>query len=649
VKRSGKILYSVFLVILIVCFHCSNNETKHKVLVLGVDGMDPVILGELIREGKLPHFERLIREGSFSELGTSNPPQSPVAWSNFITGKNPGGHGIFDFIHRDPENFIPYLSTSKVEPPGRSIKLGKWRIPLASGSIELLRRGKAFWEILEENGIQTTIYKIPANFPPEPESSRSISGMGTPDILGTSGLYSFYTNEYLPEYEKVSGGKVFEIDCRNNHFSAHLPGPSNPFRENNPEVTISFDVHIDPVNEAVKIELPEDSFILTVGEWSEWIKVKYSMLPYINSVSGIVKFYLKEVKPSFKLYASPINIDPSDPALPISNPEDYSRELFRKFGYFYTQEMAEDTKAYLENILSLEEYIKQAFMVYEEQEKMYFYELNRFTKGLLFFYFSSTDMNAHVLWHLRDENHPYYNKKTSEKTGNIIEFYYRKIDDILKKTLDKIDEETTLIIMSDHGFAPVYKQINLNTWLLNEGYIKLFRNWEPEDDYFQAVDWRNTKAYALGLNGLYINLEGREYMGIVGEGDEKETLLDEIIEKLEAVADPETGEKIIKNVYKSSEIYSGKYKAGAPDLIVGCARGYRISNTSALGNFSDNVIESNDWWSGDHCIDPDEVPGIVVSNKKIKVSKPKLYDITATILKEFKIEIPEEVIGKPVF
>ena len=125
--------------------------------------MDYSLSRELIDAGELPNFARLEKMGQFRPLETSAPPLSPVAWSNFITGMDSGGHGIFDFIHRDPKTMIPYLSTSR---------------QTADGGYELLRKGTPFWEVLEDAGVSTTILRIPANFPVTETASREISGMG---------------------------------------------------------------------------------------------------------------------------------------------------------------------------------------------------------------------------------------------------------------------------------------------------------------------------------------------------------------------------------------------------------------------------------------------------------------------------------------
>jgi Uncharacterized conserved protein len=226
----------------------SSEGTEKKVLVLGFDGMDPKILGNLVQEGKLPSFEHLIKTGDFKPLGTSVPPQSPVAWSDFISGMNPGGHGIFDFIHRDPETMIPYLSTSKTESPEKTITIGSWIIPLSSGKVTLLRHGKAFWEYLEQEGVPTTVFRVPANFPTV-ESDMPVyqlSGMGTPDIQGTYGTFSFYTDEPIDKYEGISGGEAFPIRVVNDQFQAKLPGPRNTLRKDSPHTFVDFEVFVDP-------------------------------------------------------------------------------------------------------------------------------------------------------------------------------------------------------------------------------------------------------------------------------------------------------------------------------------------------------------------------------------------------------------------
>lgn len=640
----------VALAVLNSCDRGPAGLSGKRVLVLGMDGLDPQIVERLMQQGKLPNFSVLKERGDFRRLATSVPPLSPVAWSNFITGMDPGGHGIFDFIHRDPATVAPYLSTSRVEPPGKAIRLRGWLFPLSGGRVELLRRGKAFWELLAAKGIPTTINGIPANFPPVNSAALSVSGMGTPDIQGTYGTFSFFTDTPPDDDEDISGGQIFPVTVADHRVEATLHGPANTFREQGGTATIDFVVRIDPEHPVAKIVIQGSEILLNQGEWSEWVRVEFSLVPFLKSVSGICRFYLKEVHPNFKLYVTPINLDPEAPALPISTPASYAKDLARAVGLFYTQGMPEDTKALNGDILDEEEFLALARTVLAERLAMLEHELKRFRAGLLFFYISSPDPIQHMFWRPMDTDHPAHERSAGNRYGGTIELVYREMDRIVGRALAEVDDRTTLIVMSDHGFAPFYRYFNLNTWLKDNGYLALMtgREW-GESSLSQGVDWRGTRAYGLGLNALYLNLRGRERSGIVPP-DKKATLLDEIARKLLAVRDPATGRPIVLRVYKASEVYAGSQVESAPDLIVGYNRGYRASGKTALGEIPEGLVGDNtEKWSGDHAMAAELVPGVVFSNRKIKVPDPALTDLTVTILSEFGLQAGEGMRGRPIF
>lgn len=647
-------LIFIFIAVAVVSAGCGEDGgplrakaqgTDKKVIVIGFDGMDPNILKRLMDEGKLPNFKKLAETGGFKPLATSIPPQSPVAWSNFITGMNPGGHGIFDFIHRDPESITPYLSTSKTEPAKKTITVGNWVIPLSSGKVSLLRQGKAFWEYLTERGIPTTIFRVPANFPTVDGKAYQLSGMGTPDIQGTYGTYSYYTDEDTGKFEKTSGGKVFPVEVFRNKVRAKLPGPVNTFKKDAPQSRVDFTVFIDPENPVAKIAVQGREIILKEGEWSDWIKIKYELLPYLESASGIARFYLKELRPNFKLYVTPVNIDPSAPALPISTPKDYSERIVKQIGLYYTQGIPEDSKALSENVLEDGEFLDQTNIAFGEEQDMLDFELKKFNSGLLFFYIGRVDQLSHMFWRTMDPKHPAYD--SGSKLKLVIENAYIEMDRVLGKVLDNIDGHTTVIALSDHGFAPFYRAFNLNTWLKDNGYSYLTD--EAEGEFFQNVDWGRTRAYGVGFNGLFLNLKGREFEGIVEPG-KREELLDEISAKLLSIRDPKTGEQVISRVYKAEEVYSGPFLKDAPDLIVGYNKGYRASWETVLGSFPKDILRDNKQkWSGDHLMEADLVPGILLSNKEIKSQKPALYDLAPTILAEFGIPKQEGMIGNNIF
>ena len=626
------------------------SSAARKMIILGVDGLDPDLLTKYIAEGKMPNFARLAAQGSFEKLTTSIPPQSPVAWSNLITGMNAGGHGIFDFIHRDPKTFQLYFSTSRVEPPKHSFQVGNWVVPLGSGTAEQLRHGKAFWEILDDHHVPNSVYRIPANFPPISAKGKTLSGMGTPDLRGTYGTFTFYTDDPAAAVGAVEGGEVLQVEVKNNRVAASLIGPDNSFRKNSPPATEPFTVDVDPLEAVARISFQDQQFVLKEGEWSGWVPVEFQLMPIIGNVKGICRFYLKQTHPRFQLYVSPINIDPENPALPISTPSSYSKDLAKQIGEYHTQGIAEDTKALTAGVLDDKEYLEQAHTVLAEHRRAFDTEFPKFHDGLFFFYFSSLDLNAHMMWRLTDPQHPAYDAALAAQYGNALEEFYQQIDQVLGETLPRVDANTTLLVLSDHGFAPYRHSFNLNTWLLNNGYItrKTGAAGDPNEP-FADVDWSRTRAYGLGLNGLYLNVRGREREGIV-DSSQSDALLREIRQKLLEVRDPKDQAQVITRIDLASEAYQGPYARSGPDALVGYNRGYRAGWKTILGAFPPEVLEDNtNAWSGDHCMDFTKVPGVILSNRKLGAPSPALTDIAPTILSEFGIAKTQDMRGQSVF
>jgi len=626
------------------------RSTK-KMIVLGLDGLDPVLTKMWIDEGRLPAFRKLLLQGGdFRPLRTSLPPQTPVAWSNFTTGMDPGGHGIFDFFNRDPKTYFPVFSATETSGASKTIRIGKTVIPLSGGQIRNLRKGKAFWQVLEEAGVPATVFKMPSNYPPVESKQRTLAGMNTPDLKGSYGFFRYYTNEATAiTQEAGGGGKVHDVYVVGNRVEAELPGPVNTFRTDAPEATIPFRVFIDPANAAAKIVIQGQEFILREKEWSGWKQVSFSLIP-TQSVHGICLFYLKEVRPKFKLYVSPIHMDPARPALPISTPESYSKELERRFGPYFTKGLPADTSALDNGVLDEEEFLTLDNMIYEESMAMLEYELARFDEGLLFFYFSNADQRQHMFWRLTDPGHPAYDEKLAARYGDVIARTYGEMDKALDMALRKADKDTVVVAMSDHGFNTFRRGFNLNTWLLQAGYHKLAKPWkQAESQFFDNTDWSKTRAYGMGLNSLYINERGREGTGTVTPGPDKDNLVREIAQKLEALTDPKTGERAVLKAFVAKDTYHGSNLALAPDIVLGFNRGYRISWQSPLGGFPREVLEDNTQkWSGDHMSAPEVLPGIVFANRKITAEAPALHDLTASVLGVFGVDTPKEMIGKNV-
>jgi len=591
--------------------------------------------------GKLPNFARLRQSGSFSPLATSIPAESPVAWSTFITGLDAGGHGIFDFIHRDPGTMVPYLSTTTTEVAGWSLPLGRWQIPLWPGEIRLNRQGRAFWEFLEDHDIPCTIVRIPANYPPTDSPAKQLSGMGTPDLEGTYGTFSFYTDEPAGSYGDVSGGRVFYVKVKLDRVDAELPGPPNSLRRGQPQLTVPFAVLIDPDHPVAKVTIQERQLLLKPGEWSQWVPVRFEMMPLgAASANGIVRFYLKEIRPDFKLYVSPVNVDPSDAILPITQPSGYARQLYDHVGYFSTLGIPEDTKSLSAGILNQEEFLAQSRLLRDEELRLLDYHLKNFKSGVLFFYSGRADQIQHMFWREMESDSP-------GSTDDAIEAVYRDMDQLLGYAASRVDPQTLVIALSDHGFAGFSRAFSLNNWLEKEGYAG--RQPGASTTYLAPFDWPRTRAYGLGFTGLYLNLKGREKNGWLPLA-ERDRLLEELQRKLIEVRDPVSGKQVITRALRSDRVYTGDAVSRGPDLVVCYNRGYRASWESVLGLFSAQLLEDNtDEWSGDHLMDPDLVPGILFVNRSITAPTPGLIDLAPTILKEFGVEKDAKMKGRAVF
>jgi predicted AlkP superfamily phosphohydrolase/phosphomutase len=595
-------------------------------------------------EGRLPNLSRLAEQGSFAPLETAVPPQSPVAWSDFITGMDSGGHGIFDFVHRHPEDIQPYLSTSETVGAEKNIEFGKYKFPLAGGDIRLLRHGKAFWEVLEENGVESHIYRMPANFPPSGKATRELSGMGTPDLLGTPGTFSFYTSDLFVNEREVSGGAIYALDYWENHGEGTLYGPDNPFLVKRQRLTRDFEIFVDPEEPVAKLVVDSEERVLQVGEWTDWVSIEFEMLP-TQRLPAAARFYLKALEPEVEVYVSPLQIDPLNPAMPISTPESFAADLAEATGRFYSQGMPEDTKTLSEGVFSVEQFLSQAEIAGKEIYEQFKWVLEDFEGGFLFYYFGNLDQVSHMMFRAMDPGHPGYDPETDPGYRKVVEGMYEEFDEIAGYAVEHMRPGTKLVIMSDHGFASWRRAFHLNTWLVENGYMTLEDPSRADGtNLYNNVDWSQTRAYGLGLNGLYINLKGREVDGIVPP-EERTALLREISEKLLATIDPVTEEPAVTRNYLREDYYmDAGYRDIGPDMQVGYNKGTRCSFESAIGTLTTEVFSDNlNLWSGDHCMDHTTVPGVLFTNGTLARPAKSLKELNRSILAEFGIEseVPE--------
>ena len=616
-----------------------------RAVILGFDGMDPELAERFMNEGKLPNLAKLREQGTFSKLRTTFPAISPVAWSTFMTGVNPGKHNIYDFLARDTSNYLPFLSSAEIKGPKRHFKIGKYSIPFGKTKIKGMRKGTPFWHWLGKAGIFSSVIRVPATFPPEKFSGVLLSGMCVPDLKGSQGTFCLCTTRSSDDKFREGGVRV-PMERKNGVCHSYVPGPENPLVEKAGELRVDFEVRPEVGAQQAHILVGSEKFTLKVGEYSEWLPVEFKAgLGF--TAHGICRFYLKSVSPEVEVYVTPVNIDPGHPDLPISHPVTYSIYLAKLFGPYATLGLAEDTWALNEDVLDDDAFLAQCYANHGDRERMLFDALEKTKQGLCTCVFDTTDRVQHMFWRYLEEDHPAARDVPRDERPRVIDDLYQRMDQLIGRVMGQIDEDTLLMIISDHGFKSFARCMNLNAWLHQNGYLTLKDGKTESGDWFEDVDWSRTRAYTMGLNGLYLNIKGREKQGIV-DPTEADELKQEIQKKLNGLADPVSGTVGITGVFITDNVYRGPYTENAPDLLVGYGAGYRASWDSVMGKVTGQVFEDNTKaWSGDHCIDPRLVPGVLFSSHKFAEEKPAIVDVAPTILQLFGLPLPGHFDGKP--
>jgi predicted AlkP superfamily phosphohydrolase/phosphomutase len=620
----------------------AKNARTRRVVVVGLDGLEPSLVEKYMAEGILPHMSALQSAGSFARLGTTLPALSPVAWSSFQTGVNPGAHNIFDFLTRDKRYCLPQLASTETLTNERTRSLLGFRWKKAQSSVAITRKSQPFWKILGAHGVFSNIIRVPISYPPEKFNGNILSAMCTPDLRGTQGSFSFFTERSQRE-SGVIGGETRVFEERDGALRGALAGPPSP--DGSGPMTIPFALRVDRENLRAALTIDGKSVALTHEQFSPWVELTFSHGRV--SVVGIARFCLRSVSGGIALYISPINIHPEKPALPISEPAIFSSWLAKKHGLFGTLGLMEDTWGRNELALDDARFLEQTYLTHAERERMFFEALAKTREGLCVCVFDASDRIQHMFWRYLDEQHP-SPREDQAQFGSTIRDMYIRMDQLVGKTTAELNPGDHLFVVSDHGFASFRRCINLNTWLHREGYLCLKDGKTTSADYFRDVDWSRTKAFAVGLSGIYLNRIGREVRGIVSDAEASQ-LKREISQKLQLLRDPSDDTPAIRRVHDSSSSYRGLYAEEAPDLIVGYYPGYRVSWDSITGTVEAEIFSDNlKAWSGDHHVDPELIPGIIFSNQPLTKSAPHITDIAPTILSLFAVKPPPYMEGEVI-
>ncbi len=609
-----------------------------KVMVLGLDGLDPGICDLLMERGELPNLRRLRDEGTYRRLETSMPALSPVAWSTFATSTDCSGHGIFDFIARDPRNYAPRLSSSEVYGRTRLFRLGPIRIPIARGGVRGLRRSRTFWSVLGDHGVFSSVLRVPITFPVEKIDGVMVAGMCVPDLRGTQGSFTLLTSEETP---RDVAGVVVQIP--RDGGTVRIPGPPSPVDGS----VVDAPVEIRRARSRTggeRFELVVDGSVLELeeGRYTPWVRLSFRAARGVT-IRGIARFLPTSLNGSIAVYMTPIHIDPERPALPISHPTVFSVYLSKLLGPHATLGLAEDTTALNDGVIDEQGFLDQAWGIHDERRAMWFHTLDRLRHGFAVCVFDVSDRLQHMFYRYLDASHPANAGRDTVRHADALHDMYRRMDVLVGETMRYADTHTALFVISDHGFAPFRRGVNLNAWLQREGLLAVKDGAAP-GEYLSAVDWSRTHAYALGLGGIYINRRGRERQGIVGDADVA-AVKKRITDGLCALED--RGARPIRRVVDVEREMKGPYRLGGPDLLPGYESGYRVSWDCAKGAVHPELFEDNaKRWSGDHCVDSDVVPGVVFSNIPLADAPARLIDMGPTVLDLFGVRAPGYMAGR---
>lgn len=622
-----------------------------RLVILGFDGVDPRLLSRWMEEGKLPRLAALAVRGDYRQLASTNPPQSPVAWTTFATGTGPARHGIFDFIERDPKTYLPDVGTGGVHPPRF------WRNVVETAPAEgwTRRRGVPFWQIAAEHGVRAVVLRVPYAFPPDSvPGGRMLSGLGVPDLLGTNSTFTFLASDVAPEGKRgdPGGGRLVPLRLSGDDGEVELVGAPDPRGGDRPPLRLRVQLHVDRAADAVDVRVAGQEQHVARGGWSAWVPFRLPVVAPLGyplvAVDGLCRFHVASIDP-LRVYVSPLNYAPAHPFAPISSPGDYAGSLASALGPYKTVGWSEDTSA-----LNAERIDEQAFLddlnhTMDEVRASTLLEVERPDWQLLVSVFTQTDRVAHMFYRFLDPEHPRYDPVLAPRFTDAVLRVYQRMDEIVGTVQDKIGSETTLLVVSDHGFHSYRTGLNVNTWLRTHGYLVqgAIPAGRGDDDFFPGVDWSRTRAYALGTGQIYVNLRGREGRGIVAPGAEYDALLEQIARGLAAEIDPATGERFIERVYKGPEVFAGAPPERMPDLQIAFRDGYRTSWRTPLGGIPADLFETNmRKWSGDHAAsDVADTPGVILANRPLVGGDAAIVDLAPTALAFFGAPVPPDMQG----
>ncbi len=576
-----------------------------------------------------------------------------------------------------------------------------------------------FWEVAAKAGVPCVVLDAAMEWDkPDVQNLKLLAGLGVPDVRANNGDWFRYTTSDA-EFARVpdgrgtpTGGRVFRVDERDGRIQSFVYGPRNFWLMDRARAELAslrkeidqpgtsdakvdklrarMDVlekevlpHLDSEGGRCNLPLEVDSKDgrtsvsiggqaqeIKEGGWSSWYHLTFELNPLVK-VKAITRCKLVKQHDPFELYVDFLQIDPADPMYwqPVARPSSFGAELGKSIlSPYETVGWACMTMPFKDREIDPKTFLEDIETTHALREKLLFAALERDDWRVLVDVESTPDRVQHMMYQFYDTGHPAYDAQVAAQTttyfgktitlSDAIPATYREMDRVVGKVMDEyVKPGDTLMVCADHGFQSFRRQVHLNNWLAQEGFLTLRPGAKADDDQFMRfIDWPHTRAYALGLGMIFVNLQGRERGGTV-KPDEVPALLTELREKLMAMQDPVLHQGAMHAVYETSRIHSGAYLSNESDLMVGFAAGWRVSWATSLGGlgvtggdsqtltpapvFEDNLQN----WSGDHVsVAADLVPGVFLCNRKVEIPKDglNLLHIAPTALSVVGVKVPPQ-------
>jgi len=595
---------------------------------------------------------------------------------------------------------------------------GRWLPERIEGIVTNPTQTSEFWEDAARAGVKSVVIDAAMSWDrPAVDNLELLAGLGVPDARGQYGDWFIYTDaqnvfQRAPLGTATStGGKVFRVDFREGRAKSFVYGPLDQkkigeAREELAEIAdklgrpglsdarvdelrarreqldqtilprllaldgteegrVSLPLDITADGEAWKVAIGGQEQRLAVGQWSDWYRLTFEIDPLLK-VRAITRAKVTKGKP-FELYVDMLHLDPADAPRwqAVSRPHNFGADLCEQIGEPYeTVGWACITMPLKDRRIDAVTFLQDIEFTARCREKLIMGALERGAR-LVVGIESTPDRVQHMLYHLDDAEHPGHDPElAATKTlffgreielRDAIERSYEQMDELVGKVMAKLAPNDILLVVADHGFQSFRRQVHLNTWLAQEGYLTLRDGVSLGDagDIGAYVDWTRTKAYAIGLGTIYLNLQGRERLGTVAPEDAP-ALLDELIAKLKAMKDGNGSP--VRTVYKLADIHSGKHLEDEAELCVGFEGGWRASWATTSGGIrlseqDGKVVPASPFedslspWSGDHVsVAGDLVRGIFYSNRSVTLPPegPDLLHLAPTVLTLLGVPVPAQ-------